>query len=325
MWLLQPLHQRQVVGVAAEQRHRRVRVAVDEAGHDRRAGAVDHLVAGARPSTSGPELGDRAVLDPQADRARRRASRPSIAIAIRPPPSQSSAPTASTRRRQPRAVLRLAGLELLDRERLGRRPRWRGCRRRRRRRRGCPSSPARMHSEATSCRSRRRAAAISRISAGRLEARPDRLPVDAAVDQLGLGDLGPRSSRTRAPPAGVEAGDALAAVLIGEREAEVEGDEVVGAEEGADAELGPQAADRGDREDPVAAELGAAPRSCARGRSWRRSCSARSRGAGAGPARRARGRRPGPGRSRRSRGSNPAPGSAPRIECPPISASRPID
>ena len=63
---LQPLHQGQVVGVAAEERHRGVGMAVDEAGDDEGAGAVDQLVAGRRPH-AGPELGDRPVLDPQAD------------------------------------------------------------------------------------------------------------------------------------------------------------------------------------------------------------------------------------------------------------------
>ena len=62
----QPLHQRQVVGVAAKQGHRRVGVGVDEARHQRHPGAVDHLVAGGGLDP-GPELGDQPVDGPESD------------------------------------------------------------------------------------------------------------------------------------------------------------------------------------------------------------------------------------------------------------------
>ena len=158
---------------------------------------------------------------------------------------------------------------------------------------------------------------------GRLEPRADRLPVDAPVDEVGLGRLAPDLEDPPAP-FGVEPRDPLAAVLVGERQAEVQGDEVVGAEEGADAELGSKAADRGDREDPVAAELPRGRAGCERDRASPRWCTARARDAAGGPARRGRGRRPCPPPSRPRRARSPGSGSAPRIECPPTTASLPI-
>jgi hypothetical protein len=64
--LLEPLHQRQVVGVAPEQRHRRMRVRVDQPRDQRQPGGVDHLVARLRLDAS-PELLDHPVDRPQPD------------------------------------------------------------------------------------------------------------------------------------------------------------------------------------------------------------------------------------------------------------------
>ncbi len=59
--LLEPDHQRQVVGEAAKEGHRGVGMSVDEAGDERHARSVDHLVAVAGLDP-GPELDDHAVF-----------------------------------------------------------------------------------------------------------------------------------------------------------------------------------------------------------------------------------------------------------------------
>jgi hypothetical protein len=63
--LLEPRLKRQVVGVAAEEGHRRVAVGVDEAGQHHAAAAVDGLVVGrARLLVGGgPDIRDDAVLE----------------------------------------------------------------------------------------------------------------------------------------------------------------------------------------------------------------------------------------------------------------------
>src|SRR6202022_3312505 len=78
----------------------------------------------------------------------------------------------------------------------------------------------------------------------RLEARPDRLPVDAAVVQRYVRVPGPAIGHGAAPCAR-EAGRLVPFVALGERDAELESDEVVGRE------LGP--------EDAVPAHHGDAP------------------------------------------------------------------
>ncbi len=160
---LQPLHQRQVVGVAAEEGHRRVRVAVDESGHDRGPAPVEDLVAVGGPHV-GPDVGDHSGVDPQADRRRRRASplrsrspsgrRPPMRPRPRRRPSSGARGSPPCRPRTPR------------RRAAGRRDRWRGCRRRRSVAYGRPSSPAMMHSEATVMPITWACVAIRRISAG---------------------------------------------------------------------------------------------------------------------------------------------------------------
>ena len=65
--LLQPAHQRQVAAVAAEERHRRVRVPVDERRDQGGAGGGDQLVAGLGPAHLRAERDDPAALAAQAD------------------------------------------------------------------------------------------------------------------------------------------------------------------------------------------------------------------------------------------------------------------
>ena len=86
----QPLHQRQVVGEAAKQGHRRVGVAVDEAGDQRHPGAVDDLVAGLAARPRGRR---------RRSRRRRSAARPRLRRASRwsPPVPPLSAYAESSR------------------------------------------------------------------------------------------------------------------------------------------------------------------------------------------------------------------------------------
>ena len=74
--LLEPAHQRQVVAVAAEQRHRGVGVAVDQRRREDRAGGVEYVVArlGLHP---GSDFDDHPCPGSAARPARHRAKRPS--------------------------------------------------------------------------------------------------------------------------------------------------------------------------------------------------------------------------------------------------------
>ena len=88
-----------------------------------------------------------------------------------------------------------------------------------------------------------------------LEPRPDRLPVDAAVMQRDVRVVGPPVG-DGATPRRVEAGSLVPFVAVGEREAEVECDEVVGRDEGTDREVTSQAADGRHAQDAVTPGVG---------------------------------------------------------------------
>ena len=182
-----------------------------------------------------------------------------------------------------------------------------------------------MHSEAIVIPTTSACAAISRISAGRLEARPDRLPVDAAVAQLGRRRARQASSDLARASAGRSPATLWPRVRRRRREPEVQGDEVVGADEACRR----RARRRSEptepiASDPVAAELGEGgevarvvdPRG---GRVAVEAVALEQHllAALVDPDRAAR-------RSRRHVARSRPPGSLPRIECPPISASRPI-
>src|SRR5262249_12319605 len=64
--LLQPSHKRQVAAVAAEERHRRMGVAIDERGQHRRPRGVDRLIA-RRGADVGPDRLDHAVAAAEPD------------------------------------------------------------------------------------------------------------------------------------------------------------------------------------------------------------------------------------------------------------------
>ena len=72
--LLEPLHQREVAAVAAEQRHARVGVPVHEAGHEHVAAGVDDVVVRARRVDVGAQRGDDPVDRRAARPVRRRAT-----------------------------------------------------------------------------------------------------------------------------------------------------------------------------------------------------------------------------------------------------------
>ena len=61
--VVEPGHQREVVGEAAQQRHRRVAVRVDQAGDDEVAGSVDDGRAGGAGIVRGEHRGDAVALD----------------------------------------------------------------------------------------------------------------------------------------------------------------------------------------------------------------------------------------------------------------------
>ncbi len=92
---------------------------------------------------------------------------------------------------------------------------------------------------------------------GSLEAGPQRLPVDAAVARRLAARLPGREDF--GPPARVEARRRVGTGVGEDRGAEVEGDEVVGAEQAADRQLRAERADRADREHAIAALLGQRP------------------------------------------------------------------
>jgi len=91
----------------------------------------------------------------------------------------------------------------------------------------------------------------------RLEAGADRLPVDAAVADLAAARP-PGRNHLRAP-GGVEAGRGVGALVGEDRKPQVQGDEVVGADQAADRQRGAQRAHRADRQHPVAALLEQGP------------------------------------------------------------------
>ena len=202
MRLLEPLHQRQVVAVAAEQRHRGVGVAVDEPGSSASPSASTTSSPGCRPRRSGRAAAITPSTGPQRDQRRRRASRVGDREAHQP-----TAPASSRVERRRASRSRFAAspaCELLDRQRR-RRARSRGCRRRRRRRRRARARWRGCTRTRSSSRRRRRARRAAGPRPGsRSGAR--RLPVDAAVDELGPGGAAKRRA-TRAPPGGRSRGD----------------------------------------------------------------------------------------------------------------------
>ena len=167
--LSQPGHQRQVAAAAAEERHRRVGVAVDAAAATSGAPPASIVSSPGCGADLGPERRDQPVGAAHADASRRRARRAGDASAApsltgRPRPScgrTAARPSRSCAALASRSASSSATLELARR-----RARWRGCRRRRAPRSRARARRRRCTRRRSSSRPRRRAAAISRISAG---------------------------------------------------------------------------------------------------------------------------------------------------------------
>ena len=244
--LPQPPHQRQVAAVAAEERHRGVGVAVDQRRDQRRAGGVDRLVAGLRGHLRAQRR-DRAVL----------AAAQADGLAVEGGVGDGQAHPARPGSRESRALgealgVRLAvGLQLGDAERVGADPVRQVVDHAERRigeaeLAGDDALGGDRHPDQVGVRG-------DRPDLGRgLESGPDRLPVDTAVEEAV--DPGRCGNHPPAPIA-VEARRDVAALVVEGRQPQVEGDEIVGTDQGADPDPLFQRAHRADRQRSVAARL----------------------------------------------------------------------
>ena len=260
---LEPLHQRQVVGVAAKQGHRRVGVAVDQARDERQR---RRRRSPRRPAAARPPAPSSAITPSRAAQADRSPSSRTPVTASAIAVQASSAPASDPEQRLDCSTARLrsgprSSSSIVSSRR--RRPRWRGCRRRRPRRSAARARRRPTHSEAIVIPITSAWAAISRISAGVSSRGPRRLPVDAAVAE----PRPPPPRRPRAParaPLGSKPGDPCAAAPSSAVSGAASRAMKSSGQTNVPAELGPQPADRADRRAP-----GHSPRRRARA-CWRR-------------------------------------------------------
>ena len=244
---LEPLHQREVVAVPAQQRHRRVAVPVHESGDQRVSVAGDLGVAGpgchagAQPdddAVDGPQCHPDTVEHDVGDAQRVAHDRSSEGGEERVEVGHESV-----------AVGRDAGPELVERERCVAEPVGqvvhhtdRGVGQPDFARQDALGRDGHPHEV-------RHAAERAHLGPG-LEPRAARLRVDPTVDEWGPGGGRPRVTHRR-PPRRVEAGHRVAAGIVVVARGLVRCVAVVGQRAGAHGPVGPQAADRREREHAV--------------------------------------------------------------------------